>query len=153
MNVPLINNLENNFLIYENLRQFENNSKDKINELFRNRELIALDDDLGVFAVIKTIAPQICKIIGISGKGLLFQYIEDEDLIIEDSFLDILKIGEGFCIETYEFEVISNYYVENSHSNEFVKIKECYVEFKNLSIKEIVNLDNFIKNLFEENTL
>ncbi len=127
---------------YSYLREGEINQNEPVNLLFK------VSKEKGMFAVIDSFLPQICQVIGINKKGLIFRYYDENDKRPESERLDILVKGQGFCLENIEFDVKS---VSTLEYKKNLILKECHIKFKNISKNMTTTIEFFINSLINEN--
>lgn len=111
----------------------------------RREDVRVLVDD-GVYSVIDSYAPQICKIMNISSTGLSYIYFKGEEPAYESLTMDILVMGHGFCLERIPFKKVADYRADlETETGAFEKRVAC-IEFVDLSETQKEQIKMFITN-------
>lgn len=100
----------------------------------------------GTYAVIESISPQICQILNISSSGMAFEYYKsEEDTEFRYDKLDIVVLGNGFCLENIFFEKVSDYKTKSIDKCGFEK-RIANINFIDLDEARINRINEFILN-------
>lgn len=76
----------------------------------------------GTYAVIESIYPQICQIMDIGSGGLSIVYFKNEEMVdFKVDKLDIVVLGDGFCLENILFEKVGDYKIGEQDACGFEK--------------------------------
>jgi hypothetical protein len=86
------------------------------------------------------------QIINISRSGLSFRYLPGEQQSNQPGELDILFADMSFYVENLPFKTISDLDVDNEYSYSSLKRKLLKVQFGELDLHQIAQLDFFIQN-------
>lgn len=105
-----------------------------------------LQVDEGVYSVIDSYAPQICKIMDISSNGLSYVYFKGDEPAFESLTMDILVTGFGFCLERIPFKKVADYKAENGTEDGRVEKRVACIEFVDLSDSQKEKIEAFITN-------
>ncbi len=103
----------------------------------------------GAYAAISPKSRKLGQIIDISMGGLCFKYIDtsktdehDEQLPEETVFLSSM----GYYVGDLPFKTIDDYEVTNTPSFSSMKVRKRHVQFKDLSFKQLFDLDYYLRN-------
>jgi hypothetical protein len=103
----------------------------------------------GAYAAISPKSRKLGQIIDISMGGLCFKYIDtssaddqDEQLPEETVFLSSM----GYYVGDLPFKTIDDYEVTNMPSFGSMKVRKRHVQFKDLSLKQLFDLDYYLRN-------
>ena len=86
----------------------------------------------------------------ISKGGLAFRYISEEDQIPEWSEVDLFIGGKGFHMKKIPSKTISGFNIIKKSLYSSLTIKQCGVQFGELTNSQIYQLENFIQNYAEK---
>ena len=86
------------------------------------------------------------QIINISRSGLTFRYFSSEEQSSQSFALDILFADDRFYLENLQFKTISDLDVDNEFSYSSQNRKLIRVQFGELDLHQISQLDYFIQN-------
>lgn len=103
----------------------------------------------GAYAAISPKSRKLGQIIDISMGGLCFKYIDtsktddqDEQLPEETVFLSSM----GYYVGDLPFKTIDDYEVTNTPSFSSMKVRKRHVQFRDLSFKQLFDLDYYLRN-------
>jgi len=120
--------------------------KKKIVEKRKHKRYQAKD---GAYAAISPQSRKLGQIINISMGGIAFKYIdtkENEEQTEESIFLSSL----GYYVGDLPFKTIEDYEVTDYPSFSAMKLRQRRVQFKDLTFKQLFDLDFYIRNNVEE---
>lgn len=100
----------------------------------------------GVFSVIDSYAPQICKIMEMSTSGLSYMYFKGDEAPYESLTMDILVTGFGFCLERIPFRKVEDYRADLEPGNGVFEKRVACIEFVDLSDAQTDQIKAFINN-------
>lgn len=108
----------------------------------------------GAYAAISPNSHKLGQIIDISMGGLAFKYIdtssednEQENLAPEET---IFLSSMGYYVGDLPFKTVADYEVTNAPSFSSMKIRKRHVQFKDLSFKQLFDLDYYLRNNVSE---
>lgn len=108
----------------------------------------------GAYAAVSPNSHRLGQIIDISMGGLAFKYIDtsNEEFINEASVQDesIFLSSMGYYVGDLPFTTISDYEVTNAPSFSSMKVRKRHVQFKDLSFKQLFDLDYYLRNNVSE---
>lgn len=119
------------------------NSRKKIVERRKHKRFKVQD---GTFAVLMPHFYNWGQIIDISRNGLAFRYTGNALSQNLSSQLGISKANIGFYLGGVPFKSISDFEIANKVANSFTTIRRCGVEFGELALNQISQLEYFIPN-------
>ena len=103
----------------------------------------------GAYAAISPNSHKLGQIIDISMGGLAFKYIDtangdtDSDTQQEES---IFLSSMGYYVGDLPFKTIADYELTNAPSFSSMKVRRRHVQFKDLSFKQLFDLDYYLRN-------
>lgn len=86
----------------------------------------------------------------ISRGGLAFRYISGEEQIKKSSEVDIFISGKGFYMQKIPSKRISDFNIIKKRLYSSLTIKQCGMQFGELTNSQIYQLENFIQNHAEK---
>jgi len=86
------------------------------------------------------------QIVDISRSGLAFCYTVEEESLDDSLELDICFADYGFCLRRAPFKIISDLKIDNGNPPEAKPINRRGVEFGELTLKQISQLNYFNEN-------
>ncbi|HKK12493.1 MAG TPA: PilZ domain-containing protein [Flavobacteriaceae bacterium] len=89
---------------------------------------------------------QLGRIINIGKGGLAFFYVETQKPINASSKMDIFWANDGFCLAKIPFKIVSDIYLNGKISDHSIKLRQCGVEFEQLTHFQGSTIDYFIGN-------
>ena len=98
----------------------------------------------GAFAAIKSDDYVVGPIQNISRGGMAFSYIGKEGQLHESLEVDIFFCGKGFYLQNVKSKTISDFNVDKKASINSLTIRQCRMQFYELTNTQISNIDNFI---------
>ncbi len=107
----------------------------------------------GAYAAVSPNSHRLGQIIDISMGGLAFKYIDtssedmNHDMLPDES---IFLSSMGYYVGDLPFETISDYEVTNAPSFSSMKVRKRHVQFKDLSFKQLFDLDYYLRNNVSE---
>jgi len=107
----------------------------------------------GAYAAISPNSHKLGQIIDVSMGGLAFKYIDtsfddaDDDTISEET---IFLSSMGYYVGDLPFKTIADYEVTNAPSFSSMKVRKRHVQFKDLSFKQLFDLDYYLRNNVSE---
>ena len=107
----------------------------------------------GAYAAISPNSHKLGQIIDISMGGLAFKYIDtsteetETDKQVEET---IFLSSMGYYVGDLPFKTISDYEVTNAPSFSSMKVRKRHVQFKDLSFKQLFDLDYYLRNNVSE---
>lgn len=116
----------------------------------KNKRYKAVD---GAYAAISPNSHKLGQIIDISMGGLCFKYIDtsseadERDAKTEDA---IFLSSMGYYVGDLPFKTVSDYEVPNSPSFSAMKIRKRHVKFTDLTLKQLFDLDYYLRNNVSE---
>ena len=106
----------------------------------------------GAYASISPNSQKLGQIIDISMGGACFKYIDtsndgqNDETQQEDS---IFLSTDGYYTGNLPIKIIGDYAVTNEPSFSSMKVKKMHIQFTDLSVKKLFNLDYFLRNFVE----
>ncbi|WP_300458527.1 PilZ domain-containing protein [Desulfobacula sp.] len=103
----------------------------------------------GAYAAISPNSHKLGQIIDISMGGLAFKYIDtgngdaDNETQQEES---IFLSSMGYYVGDLPFKTIADYELTNAPSFSSMKVRKRHVQFKDLSFKQLFDLDYYLRN-------
>jgi len=98
------------------------------------------------FAAIKSDHYLVGPIQNISENGLSFRYLGKSGQIQESVKVDIFSSGTDFYIEDVKSKIIWDFRIDNIASNSFLTVRQCGMQFRELTIWQTSQINDFIKN-------
>lgn len=103
----------------------------------------------GAFAAISPNSYKLGPIVNISRGGVAFQYISSESQsnlngIHEETH--IFLSSKGHFVRNIPFKQISDFPIPNDNPYSTLKMRQCTIQFNNMTTDQIINLDNYILN-------
>jgi hypothetical protein len=90
------------------------------------------------------------RILNISKSGLAFSYISEDEQINDYNRMNIFLSGNRFYLKELPFNVISDFYIGTETPFSKVLMKQCTVQFRRLTSRQISQLEYFIVNHTED---
>jgi len=102
----------------------------------------------GAYASISPNSQKLGQIIDISISGACFKYIDtsNDGTQQEDS---IFLITNGYYTGNLPIKIVGDYAVTNEPSFSSMKVKKMHIQFTDLSVKKLFDLDYFLRNFVE----
>jgi len=103
----------------------------------------------GAYAAISPHSNKLGQIIDISIGGLAFKYIDtkgDDANMQSPSKESIFLSSTGFYVGDLPFKTVSDNEVTNTPSFSAMKVRERHVQFTDLSLKQLFDLEHYLKN-------
>ena len=100
----------------------------------------------GVYALLKNGSSKLGQIKNISKGGLAFMYINDGEQIHEPTEVDIFLSGMGSYIQDVKSKTISDFRIDKKTSNSSLTIRQCGMQFRELTNSQTSQINDFIKN-------
>lgn len=116
----------------------------------RNKRYKAME---GAYAAISPNSHKLGQIIDISMGGLSFKYIDtsgDDETPQMPMDETVFLSSMGYYVGDLPFEVIADYEVTNAPSFSSMKVRKRHVRFKDLSFKQLFDLDYYLRNNVSE---
>lgn len=107
----------------------------------------------GAYAAVSPNSHRLGQIIDISMGGLAFKYIDtsNEDVNSETAKDESIFLSSmGYYVGDLPFITISDYEVTNAPSFSSMKVRKRHVQFKDLSFKQLFDLDYYLRNNVSE---
>ncbi|MBU1194940.1 MAG: PilZ domain-containing protein [Proteobacteria bacterium] len=108
----------------------------------------------GAYAAVSPNSHRLGQIIDISMGGLAFKYIDtsNEEVNNDASAQDesIFLSSMGYYVGDLPFTTVSDYEVTNAPSFSSMKVRKRHVQFKDLSFKQLFDLDYYLRNNVSE---
>lgn len=107
----------------------------------------------GAYAAISPNSHKLGQIIDVSMGGLAFKYIDtsnDEPETENPSEETIFLSSMGYYVGDLPFKTIADYEVTNAPSFSSMKVRKRHVQFKDLSFKQLFDLDYYLRNNVSE---
>ena len=98
----------------------------------------------GAYAVIKADYYIVGPILDISEDGLTFRYLGKSGQIQESVEVDIFFSGMGFYIQNVTSKTISDFRIDKKAPNRSLTIRQCGIQFCELTNDQATQIDNFI---------
>ena len=115
----------------------------------KNKRYKAID---GAYASISPNLQKLGQIIDISMGGVCFKYIDtsndgqNDETQQEDS---IFLSTDGYYTGNLPIKIVGDYAVTNEPSFSSMKVKKMHIQFTDLSVRKLFNLDYFLRNFVE----
>ncbi len=106
----------------------------------------------GAFASIKSDHDIIGPIQDISRGGFAFRYIGQEGEIYGPLEVDIYYAGSGPCVQKLTSKTVSDFKTPKKASSSSLAIRQCSVQFCELTDDQISHLDDFIQEYVDRRT-
>jgi hypothetical protein len=103
----------------------------------------------GAFAAIKSDDYIVGPIQNISKDGLTFRYLGKSGQIQTLIEADIFFSGMGFYIENLKLKCISDFRIDKKASNSSLSIRQCGMQFRELTNNQTSQINNFIQEFAE----
>lgn len=103
----------------------------------------------GAYAAISPNSHKLGQIIDLSMGGLAFKYIDtshDDPDARRDPEETIFLSSMGYYVGDLPFKTISDYEITNTPSFSSMKVRKRHVQFKDLTFKQLFDLDYYLKN-------
>ena len=102
----------------------------------------------GAFAAISPNSYKLGQIINISRGGIAFQYINSERPTLNHDIEEthIFLSSKGHYVQGIPVKQVSDYAVPNTNPYSTLNMRQCAVQFGEMSMEQIINLDNYILN-------
>ncbi len=103
----------------------------------------------GAYAAINPKSLKLGQIIDISMGGLCFKYIDTSKTDEQDEQLPeetVILSSMGYYVGDLPFKTIDDYEVTNTPSFSSMKVRKRHVQFKDLSFKQLFDLDYYLRN-------
>lgn len=103
----------------------------------------------GAYAAISPNSHKLGQIIDLSMGGLAFKYIDtshDDPDAQRDPEETIFLSSMGYYVGDLPFKTISDYEITNTPSFSSMKVRKRHVQFKDLTFKQLFDLDYYLKN-------
>lgn len=97
------------------------------------------------YVVLKPSSTKMCQVVDISRRGLSFRYRDTGQEETESTEMDIFLAGEDFYLDKVPFETISEYDIDIELSDQALTMKQCSVEFGELTREQMERLDILIE--------
>lgn len=110
----------------------------------------------GAYAAISPHSRKLGQIIDISMGGLSFKYIETSDDQSSQPEQSIFLSSLGYYVGDLPFKTVEDYEITNYPSFSSMKLRKRRVQFKELTFKQLFDLDYYLRNNVEghiENSL
>ncbi len=120
--------------------------KDFIERRKQNR--FKVRDD--AFVSIKSDKDKIGPIRDISGDGFAFSYIGKKGEIYGRLEVDIFYSGSGIYVQKLKAKTISDFKIDKKAPSSFLAIRQCCVQFCELTDDQVSSLDNFIQKYVDK---
>jgi hypothetical protein len=107
----------------------------------------------GAYAAISPNSNKIGQIIDISMGGLCFKYINTENKSEEPvnrNEASIFLSSMGYYVGDLPFQTIADYEITDRPSFSSMKVRKRHVKFTDLTLKQLFDLDNYLKNNVSE---
>ncbi len=109
----------------------------------RKQNRFKVRDD--AFVSIKSDTDKIGPIRDISGDGFAFTYVGKKGSIYGPLEVDIFYAGSGIYVQKLKAKTISDFKTDKKASSSSLAIRQCCVQFCELTDDQISSLDNFIQ--------
>ena len=117
------------------------------NELFvERRKHTRFQLKPGAYAVLSPNLIKLGQIIDISVSGLAFRYIRYGDKDVDNVDSDVLLYGKNMYVDRIPFRIVSDVELTNPGIFSSVLMNKFSIEFKNLTGKQLEQLEMFIKS-------
>jgi len=116
----------------------------------RKQNRFKVRDD--AFVSIKSDKDKIGPIRDISGDGFAFTYVGKKDQICGPLEVDIFYAGSGLYVQKLKAKTISDFKIDKKAPSSFLAIRQCCVQFCELTDDQISSLDNFIQQYVDRRT-
>lgn len=103
----------------------------------------------GAYAAISPNSRKLGQIIDISMGGLSFKYIDTSDEQDIQSEQSIFLSSLGYYVGDLPFKTVEDYEITNYPSFSSMKLRKRRVQFKELSFKQLFDLDYYLRNNVE----
>ncbi len=102
----------------------------------------------GAYASISPNSQKLGQIIDISMSGVCFKYIDtsNDGTQQEDS---IFLCTDGYYTGDLPIKIVGDYAVTNEPSFSSMKVKKMHIQFTDFSVKQLFDLDYFLRNFVE----
>ncbi|MEE4365372.1 MAG: PilZ domain-containing protein [Desulfotignum sp.] len=103
----------------------------------------------GAYAAISPKSRKLGQIIDISMGGLSFKYIDTSNTDEQDDQLPeetVFLSSMGYYVGDLPFKTVEDYEVTNTPSFSSMKVRKRHVQFKDLSFKQLFDLDYYLRN-------
>ncbi|MBU0996296.1 MAG: PilZ domain-containing protein [Proteobacteria bacterium] len=100
----------------------------------------------GAYAVLSPNLIKLGQIMDISVSGLAFRYIRYGNKEIDNFDNDVLLYGKNMYVDRIPFQVVSDVELDNPGVFSSVLMNKFSIEFKNLTSKQLEQLEMFIKS-------
>ncbi len=107
----------------------------------------------GAYAAISPHSHKLGQIIDISMGGLAFKYIDtSSDDIQEETEQEetVFLSSMGYYVGDLPFKTVADYEVTNAPSFSSMKVRKRHIQFKDLSFKQLFDLDYYLRNNVSE---
>jgi len=101
----------------------------------------------GAFAAISPNSFKLGQILNISRGGLAFQYIEtsrSNTYNIEEK--NVFLSSKGYYVRSIPFKIVTDRPIPNDTPCSTIMMRQCSIEFGEMSFDQKINLDNYIIN-------
>lgn len=115
----------------------------KIVEKRKNKRYRAKE---GAYAAISPHSRKLGQIIDISMGGISFKYIDNEDEQEKKPERSIFLSSLGYYVGELPFKTIEDCEITNSPSFSSIKLRKRRVQFTELSLKQLFDLDFYLRN-------
>jgi hypothetical protein len=102
------------------------------------------------FVSIKSDKDKIGSIRDISGDGFAFSYIGKKGEIYGPLEVDILYSGSGVYVQKLKSKTISDFKIDKKAPSSSLAIRQCCVQFCELTDDQVSNLNNFIQKYVDK---
>ncbi len=112
----------------------------------KNKRYKALE---GAYAAISPKSRKLGQIIDISMGGLSFKYIDTSNTDEQDDQLPeetVFLSSMGYYVGDLPFKTVEDYEVTDTPSFSSMKVRKRHVQFKDLSFKQLFDLDYYLRN-------
>ena len=103
----------------------------------------------GAFVSIKSDKDTIGPIRDISRDGFAFRYIHEEGEIYGPLEVELLNAGSGLYVQKLKSKTISDFKINKKAPSSSLAIRQCCVQFCELTDDQISSLDNFIQKYID----
>jgi hypothetical protein len=106
----------------------------------------------GAFVAIKSDKDKVGPIRDINRDGFTFRYIGEEGEIYGPLEVDIFYAGSSLHVQKVKSKTIADFKTEKKASSSSLAIRQCCVQFCELTDDQISSLDNFIQQYVDRRT-
>ncbi len=115
------------------------------NNFIERRKQDRLKVRSGAFVSIKSDKDKVGPIRNINRDGFAFRYIGEEGEIYGPLEVDIFYVGSDLYVQKVKSKTISDFKTDKKVSSSSFAIRQCCVQFCELTDNQISHLDNFIQ--------